>query len=333
MKKLLSAIFTLCLLLVLTDITVVAVVNHNVSNPRYRMPQPGGTLIYNLPGYTSYIKKQSSTQSYIFFGDSTVWGANMGRAEAFPYITGQLMHRKTFNLGVPGTGIDDMIRIMNYSLDGIGPTNVILPIQYFWNPDKSQYQGLDDTLKLKGIPWKLYQNQYMIGNLLFGSPPKRKIENEYKHYRYGDALEVSGNEANQDVFSEPVKNYREQPPAVRESFDNYGKTQFVNKTLSNEMAAKLAEIKMIILHNPDKRFYIYTPPYLLSEAKKYGLQQPSFDMIVSQIESAFTGIPNVKYKSFNQYNWSDTDLIDWVHPSLTGAKKLANLMSQWLTED
>src|SRR5690606_16211956 len=84
---------------------------------------------------------------YVFFGDSITWGSYLGRKETHPYLIGMGTGSSSFNLGVPGFTLNQMLPFMKHALQNIDEPNVVVQLEYFWGDTSiEQYSGLEEFL-------------------------------------------------------------------------------------------------------------------------------------------------------------------------------------------
>jgi hypothetical protein len=276
---------------------------------RYRMTLPYTTILQDAPHAISYLRENLTPDSYVFFGDSITWGSYLGRKETHPYLIAGATGRSSFNLGVPGFTLNQMLPFMKYALQGVDEPSIVVQLEYFWGDSSvDQYSGLLDVLE--------------------GSVPN-----------YSDALAYIRKDIVRDddtTTNRPYANYLKQPALLKDATIARSKQIFTPKAkLDLKLSSKLSELSAYIAMRPDQTFYLYIPPYLMTEVFKHTkLTRVRFDAYISQIQAIFTDNSNVRFKDFNagSEQWAATDYIDWIHRSIDGEKKFAKLMQQWLLE-
>src|SRR5690606_12549048 len=99
---------------------------------RYRMTLPYTTILQDAPYEIAYLRENHDQDSYVFFGDSITWGSYLGRKETHSYLIGTGTGSSSFNLGVPGFTLNQMLPFMKYALQNIDKPNVVVQLEYFW---------------------------------------------------------------------------------------------------------------------------------------------------------------------------------------------------------
>jgi lysophospholipase L1-like esterase len=289
---------------VLPDLTEAA-----PSLSRYRITLPYTTMLQDAPYAISYLRENHDKDSYVFFGDSVTWGSYLGRKETHPYLIGEATGRSSYNLGVPGFTINQMLPYMKFALKDIVEPNIVVQLEYFWGESSvDQYTGLVDILE--------------------GSVPE-----------YSNSLTFIRDDMvrDDDVTSRAYANYLEQPAILKAARLERSKQIFTPKTtLDLKLSSRLVELSEYIATRPDQAFYLYIPPYQINELFKFTkLSSSQFDAYIQQIQAVFADNPNVRFKDFNSASeqWAATDYIDWIHRSVSGEKKFAKYMQEWLLED
>jgi hypothetical protein len=277
---------------------------------RYRMTLPYTTIVQDAPYLISYVRENHTPDSIVYFGDSITWGSYLGRKEIHQNLIAEVTGRSSYNLGVPGFTLNQMLPFMQYALQGVEKPNVVVQLEYFWD-DRSvvQYSGLDNVLKTP-VP------------------------------DYSTALAYIREDIDRDddvTVDRPYANYSEQPATLKEATIARSKNLFNPKLiLDSQLSIKLNELSAFIATRPDQSFFLYMPPYLMSEVYKQTSVTPSqFNAYVDQIKRVFSDNPNVHFMDFNAEpeQWSTEDFIDWIHRSASGEKKYAKLMQKWLYEN
>lgn len=268
----------------------------------YRLPLPHETLLFHVPAYISYINDRSDKKSYVFYGDSTTWGANLGKAESMPYLVRNILKKPIYNLGVPGIAIEDMFEIINFSLPYTHNANIVIQFQYFWSSSEP-HTGMKELLETKDLPsW----NENMKGDL--------------------EDLEI---------VNPPVIDYSLQDPITISERIERGKEIFPPKlSLDQTYSEYLIKLRDLIKQHPKQNYYLYMPPYQLKEAEKYaGLSREDYENYSGQILDAFEGVDNVLTTDFNEYDdWEPNDFLDWLHRSKSGEIKMAERMAEFLRD-
>ena len=202
-----------------------------------------------------------------------------------------------------------MLPFMKHALQNIDKPNVVVQLEYFWGDSSiEQYSGLSE--------------------LLDGVVPS-----------YQESLTHIRNDIVRDddvTTSRPYANYLEQPAILREATIERGKIIFTPKTgLDETMRSRLIELSQFVATRPDQNFYVYVPPYQTSEVFKHtNVTAEQFAAHVNEMKAVFANHSNVRFKDFNDApeQWTATDYIDWIHRTVSGEKKFAKLMQQWLQE-
>lgn len=275
---------------------------------RYRITLPYTTMLQDVPYAISYLRENHDRDSYVFFGDSITWGSYLGRKETHPFLIGEATGRTSFNLGVPGFTLNQMLPYMKYALQDVVEPNIIVQLEYFWGDSSiEQYSGLTDIIE--------------------GSIPA-----------YLDSLTYIRNDMvrDDDVTLRAYANYLEQPAILKAARLERSKQIFISKTtLDLKLFSRLLELSAYMATRPDQAFFVYIPPYQMSEVLKYTqLTSSQFAAYMDQIHAIFAGNPNVRFKDFNTASeqWVATDYMDWIHRSVSGELKFAKHMQEWLVE-
>ncbi|MEX2414964.1 MAG: stalk domain-containing protein [Paenibacillaceae bacterium] len=276
---------------------------------RYRITLPYSTMLQDAPHAISYLRVNHDPDSYVFFGDSLTWGSYLGRKETHPYLIGEATGRSSYNQGVPGFTMNQILPYMKYALQGIVEPNIVVQLQYFWGESNAdQFTGLLEVID-RSVP------------------------------DYSDSLAYIRNDMvrDDDIISRAYANYLEQPAILKAARLERSKQIFTPKTsLDMKLSSRLSELSEYIATRPDQAFYLYIPPYQMNEVFKYTkLTSSEFDGYIHHIEAIFAGNLNVQFKDFNSVTeqWAATDYIDWIHRSVSGEKKFAKHMQAWLLED
>ncbi|MFC5985255.1 stalk domain-containing protein [Marinicrinis lubricantis] len=273
---------------------------------QYRLTLPHAAMMEKVPAWVSYLKQHQDANSIVFFGDSTTWGSYMGRLETASSIIQQTTGIQTFNFGVPGFTTTHMVPFMKYVMQDVNEPQVAIQLQYFWG-DSKEYTGLKELLTAS-IP------DYSTGLAALGMDMNQ--DDEYLKPSFADYT-------------------ARDPEALARRIDEL-KPLFIPKSaMDPELEARLIELKNWIAARPDQLFYIYVPPYMLTEIEKNTcLSAPQLANYTKQMEALFKDMDNVRFRDFNQMDieWKTTDFIDWIHRSAQGEKRFAELLQNWLTE-
>jgi len=274
---------------------------------RYRVTLPYTTMLQDAPYVISYMQNSNHADSYVFFGDSLTWGSYLGRKETHPYLIEEATGRNSFNLGVPGFTMNQMVPYMKYALQEIVESNIIMQLQYFWiESNLVSYSGLSDLLEKSSIP------------------------------AYSDSLEYIRNDMvrDDDVTIRAYANYLEQPAILKATTLERSKQIFSPKTTADaDFLLRLKELDEFIAARPEQAFYLYIPPYQMNEIYTYTkLTSSQLSANIAQMQTTFADNPNVRFKDFNSTadRWASSDYIDWIHRSVIGEKKFAKHMQEWL---
>ncbi|WP_068603489.1 stalk domain-containing protein [Paenibacillus swuensis] len=271
---------------------------------RYRLTLPNHTMLTKTPAWLAYLNQQDSTESHLFFGDSTTYGSYLGRSEALPALVGSQLGQPVYNLGVPGFSANEMIPLIQKTLKDMSASTVVIQLQTFWGASQP-YTGLDTMLKapLPAYPSALSSLRTDM------SRDDEKLDLPYPTYAQQGSLKLQERIAR-------------------------GKQLFYAKSgLDPALKKQLELLRDVAANRPEQSFFIYVPPYLTSEMYKHTtLTKAGFEAQVNAIRELLAGQENIAFKDFNQETgeWNSSHFIDWIHRSQAGEKKLAEHMSDWL---
>lgn len=271
---------------------------------RYRLSLPYQTILEDAPYFISFIEENSDANSYIYFGDSVTWGSYMGRSEVFTHLIQESSDVTSYNLGVPGFTSGQLVPYIKYALQNLTEPKVVIQLQYFWGSTK-EFTGFNELLATT-IPDYSTSLDYVRKDM---SADEDVVRPAYADYTM-----------------KTEEDLKQRIDELRQLFVPYDQ-------LNEELKEDLLELKKFTASRPTQQFYIYIPPYLLSEIFQYTeMENADFTHFANQVREIFSDVPNVHFTDFNQVqeDWSESDYIDWIHRSAEGEVKFAKQMKKWL---